>query len=101
MAEKQKSKPRLGFRMLINVALTMIVIFCCVSIVKMQNNIVEKKQELAELEESIEVIAAENDELARLIQSDDIGKYMEKIAVESGGYAYPDERRYYDTSRDN
>jgi hypothetical protein len=26
--------------------------------------------------------------------------YMEKVAVEERGYAYPDERRFYDTSRD-
>lgn len=97
---KKKSKPRLGFRMLMNVALVMFVIFCFVSIVTVQNSIVEKKHELAELQENIDVLAAENEELAKLIESDDIGKYMEKLAVESAGYAYPDERRYYDTSRD-
>ena len=50
--------------------------------------------------ENIEVLSAQNEELAELIASDDIGRYMEKLAVESGNYAYPDERRYYDTSRD-
>jgi len=75
-------------------------VFCTVSIVSVQNSIVEKKKELAKIEENIEVLSAQNEELAELIASDDIGRYMEKLAVESGNYAYPDERRYYDTSRD-
>ena len=45
-------------------------------------------------------LQSNNEELADLIESDDIGRYMEKLAVENNGYAYPDERRYYDTSRD-
>ena len=101
VAEKNKrQKQPVGFRMLINIALVMFVIFCAASIVTVQNSIVDKKKKLADLDEQIEVLAAQNDELATLIASDDIGKYMEKLAVESGGYAYPDERRYYDTSRE-
>ncbi|MCR5718007.1 MAG: hypothetical protein K6F80_03105 [Oscillospiraceae bacterium] len=53
---------------------------------------------MAELKESIESVTAQNEELAALIKSDDIGRYMEKLAVENNDYAYPDERRYYDTS---
>lgn len=97
--KKTSSKSKMGFEMLIHIALVMFVIFCAVSIVTTQNATVERKAELAELEEEIEVLAAENEELEELIASDDIGKYMEKLAVESAGYAYPDEKRYYDTSR--
>lgn len=97
--KKTASQP-LGVRILIRAALAMFVIFCTVSIITVQNTIVEKKKELAKIEENIEVLSAQNEELAELIASDDIGRYMEKIAVESGNYAYPDERRYYDTSRD-
>ena len=64
----------------------------------MQNSIVEKRRELAELNVQIETVTAQNEELADLIKSDDIGRYMEKLAVENNDYAYPDERRYYDTS---
>ncbi|MDE6087022.1 MAG: septum formation initiator family protein [Oscillospiraceae bacterium] len=86
-------------RTLIHIALVLFVIFCTVSIIRTQNAIVEQRQALAELEEQVDVLAAENEELAALIASDDIGSYMEKLALESAGYAYPDERRYYDTSR--
>ena len=78
----------------------MFAVFCTVSIISDQNSIVEKRKELAQIEENIEILSAQNEELAELIASDDIGRYMEKLAVESGNYAYPDERRYYDTSRD-
>ncbi|MDE5754074.1 MAG: septum formation initiator family protein [Oscillospiraceae bacterium] len=96
---ESRSKPGVGFRMLIHVALVMFVIFCAISIITTQNAIVEQRRNLAELEEQVDVLAAENEELAALIASDDIGSYMEKLALESAGYAYPDERRYYDTSR--
>jgi len=97
---KKYIRRRLGFRLLISAALAIFAVFCTVSIVSVQNSIVEKKKELAKIEENIEVLSAQNEELAELIASDDIGRYMEKLAVESGNYAYPDERRYYDTSRD-
>ncbi|MBR1553848.1 MAG: hypothetical protein IJ644_00470 [Oscillospiraceae bacterium] len=102
MPNRKKSKPKqpLPFRILIGAALAMFAVFCTVSIISDQNSIVEKRKELAELEENIEILSAQNEELAELIASDDIGRYMEKLAVESGNYAYPDERRYYDTSRD-
>ncbi|MBR4319560.1 MAG: hypothetical protein IKI37_06335 [Oscillospiraceae bacterium] len=100
MPDRKKSKQPFLFRMLIRAALAMFAVFCAVSIISAQNSIVEKKKELAQIEENIEVLSAQNEELAELIASDDIGRYMEKLAVESGNYAYPDERRYYDTSRD-
>lgn len=91
-------RPRFGARLLLRIALVLFIGACAVAFVRTQNSIVEKKRELAELNESIENVTAQNDELAALIQSDDIGRYMEKLAVENNDYAYPDERRYYDTS---
>lgn len=100
MPVKKKLKRPSPFRMLVNTAFAIFAVFCTVSIISSQNAIVEKKKELAQIEENIEVLSIQNEELAELIASDDIGRYMEKLAVESGNYAYPDERRYYDISRD-
>ena len=86
--------------LLVRVALALFVIFAVVSTVRLQNNIVEKRRELAEIEANIEIMKARNGELEDIIKSDDISRYMEKLAVEQNGYAYPDEKRYYDTSRD-
>lgn len=100
MAKKAKGdKLRFVFHLLLRIAAVLFVLFCAVSIVSIQNSIVEKKRELAQIEEDIMVITAKNEELQDLISADDMGRYMEKIAVESNGYAYPNEWRYYDTSR--
>lgn len=99
MPSETKRKSGSVVQTLIHIALVLFVIFCAVSIIRTQNAIVEQRQTLSELEEQVDVLAAENEELAALIASDDIGSYMEKLALETVGYAYPDERRYYDTSR--
>lgn len=99
-AKRLTDKPHFGARILLRIAFVLFVLFCAVSIVTLQNQIADKNRKLAAIEKEIEALSAENDELADLIKADDIGRYMEKLAVENNGYAYPDERRYYDTSRD-
>ncbi len=76
------------------------VIGCLISIVSTQSTLIEKKQELAELESAIDEVKAENVELERILESDDMDAYMERQAIEELNYAYPNERRFYDTSRD-
>lgn len=39
-------------------------------------------------------------EIQRVLDNNDMSEYMEKVALEDQGYAFPDERRFYDTSRD-
>ena len=46
-----------------------------------------------------EEVEADNAELQRTLDEDDINAYMEKLAIEKMNYPYPNERRYYDTSR--
>lgn len=97
-ARHPDDRPRLVPKLLMRFALVLFIGACVIAFVTTQNSIVEKKRELAELEKKIETVTAQNEELADLIASDDIGRYMEKLAVENNDYAYPDERRYYDTS---
>lgn len=100
--KRQENKPNFLFRMTMRIAAVLFVIFCIASIISAQSGIVEKEQQLAQIEEDIEIMKTANEELQDIIESDDIGRYMEKLAVENSSYsyAYPDERRYYDTSRD-
>lgn len=103
MAKKKKDsekKPNFMGSLLFRVAMVMFVLFCAYNFISVQNSIVEKKRELSQLEENIESLKVQNEELEDLIKTDDLGRYMEKLAVEDNDYAYPDERRYYDTSRD-
>lgn len=76
------------------------VVGCCISFFMTQATLAEKRAELAELEAAIAQIETENVELERILDSDDIQAYMEKQAIEELNYAYPNERRFYDTSRD-
>ena len=51
------------------------------------------------LEEEKEALTAENASYASILGEDDERAYMERIAIELYGYAYPSERRFYDTTR--
>ncbi len=100
--QRLSQKPGILTGMIFRGVVTLILVFCVVSIVSVQNSLEEKKRKKIALQEEIDMIAAENEELNEILQSEDISRYMEKLAVENGSYsyAYPDERRYYDTSRD-
>ena len=57
------------------------------------------QSELRSIDAKKQELEAENVELQRILEDDDMNAYMEKIAIEEMDYAYPNERRYYDTSR--
>lgn len=72
---------------------------CTILIISIQSNIAEKNTELQELKAQIMEYEAKNEDLSRILESGDSDRYMEKLAREDYGYAYPDEFRFYDTSR--
>ena len=74
-------------------------IACIISFVSTQVTLMEKRQEQAELERQIEQAKDEQLELQKFAETDDIEGYMEKAAIEEHNYAYPNERRFFDTSR--
>ena len=75
------------------------VIACFISIISTQASLAEKREELQELNVKIEEINNQNEEYKRLFNEDDINAYKEKLAIENMNYAYPNEIRFYDTSR--
>ncbi len=93
------SQPRFMFRLLQRTAAVAAIIGCTVLIISVQSSIAEKENELRELNEQISEYEAANEDLARIIDSGDTDSYMEMLAREEYGYAYPDEFRFYDTSR--
>lgn len=103
MPNKKKNdtgKKRLFNRGLVKLAAVSVIIGCGVLIVTTEKDCAEKEKELSKIQAEIDSYNEENTELQRVLESDDISSYMEKVAVEERGYAYPDERRFYDTSRD-
>lgn len=75
------------------------VIACFASIISTQASLAEKREELHQLQTKTEEIKSQNEEYQRLFNEDDINEYKEKLAIENMNYAYPNEIRFYDTSR--
>ena len=59
----------------------------------------EKQEELEALKLKGVQLEAENAEYESILSEEDERTYMERLAIERLGYAYPDERRFYDTTR--
>lgn len=75
-------------------------LICCVALIftiRMDYN--EKSEELESIQAKIDECVLENAELERVLANDELFlTYMERVAREHD-YAYPDERQFYDTSR--
>lgn len=101
----KKKKKKSGRKSLFNgglvkLVVTSVIIGCGALIVTTEKDCAEKEKELSAIQAELDAYEAENTELQRVLESDDMSSYMEKVAVEERGYAYPDERRFYDKSRD-
>ncbi len=81
------------------VVIAAVFVVCIISIVSTQATLLTKKQELEDLKAAVAAADAERLELEKFVDTDDIEGYMEKAAIEQLNYAYPNERRFYDTSR--
>ena len=102
MSGRRSSPKRKGLfnRGLVKLAAVAVIIGCGVLLIATEKDCYEKEQELVAIQTKIDEYETENAELQRVLDSDDKGSYMEKVALEERGYAYPDERRFYDTTRD-
>lgn len=85
-------------RLIITVTSFVFVMYCVTSIIMTQAEIAEKKQELDVLAEKAEKLEEENAEYLSILSEEDERAFMERYAVEVLGYAYPNERRFYDTA---
>lgn len=80
-----------------------IVVFCfCVyaslTIIKVQADIKDKRSELAEINQKIEIVKEKNEVLYHNLEMQNDEDYIEHVAKEKLGYGYPDERVYFDVS---
>lgn len=98
-ARKNVSRPKFIFRIIQRTAAVAAIIGCTILIISVQSTIAEKNSELKLLQNQISEYEAKNEDLTRILNSGDANRYMEKLAREDYGYAYPDEFRFYDTSR--
>ena len=100
MRHEKEKKKGLFNRGLVKLAAVAVTIGCGVLIASTQKDCSEKEEQVRLIQTKIDDYETENAELQRVLESDDLNEYMEKVALEKRGYAYPDERRFYDTTRD-
>ena len=100
MKHEKQNKKGLFNRGLVKLAAAAAIIGCGVLIASTQKDCKEKEEQMKLIQTKINAYETENAELQRVLDSDDLNAYMEKVALEERGYAYPDERRFYDTTRD-
>lgn len=77
-----------------------VVIGCGILLYTTERDCRAKEKEMVAIQAKIDSHEEENAELQIVLDSDDMSEYMERVALEERGYAYPGERRFYDTSRD-
>lgn len=95
--QKSETVKKSKSRFLKPVVFVIAVFFCLyavVDIISQQAQIAQLKKETDTISQKITVAKQQKDEYSRLLNSDE-KEYMEKIAVEKLGYAYPNERRFY------
>ncbi|MGN0677763.1 MAG: septum formation initiator family protein [Ruminococcus sp.] len=103
MPRKKKPKKAKGKSFFNNIPFKIVavaLVICCTAIsVSTEYDRMQKEEELLSIQEKIKDYENENAELQRNLEGDDMTAYIEKVAREDFNYAYPDEQRFYDTSR--
>ncbi|MBR6102016.1 MAG: septum formation initiator family protein [Ruminococcus sp.] len=93
-AAVKPSKKRLG-HIIAFIAVFCLIVYSIFTIISQQAQIVQLKKQSSELSAQITEQEQKNDEFNRLLSTGDENEYMERVAVEQLGYAYPNERRFY------
>ena len=75
-----------------------VCVYVLISFVQMQAEIKDKKALVNEIQQKCEDQRAYNEQVQEILDQQDDEKYIERIAREKLGYAYPDERVYIDIS---
>lgn len=100
----QKKAKKLKEKSVINsllLKLVSIALLVCCTVISISNEYerAQKNEELEAINQKINDYKAENAELQQNLESNDMTSYIERVALEDFNYAYPDEQRFYDTSR--
>lgn len=96
---RKKVKKNILLNIGFTLAFLIFVVACIAYIVSTQSGIAEKEAELAQLNERVEQAQDLNGEYRQILNGDGYSEYIEKIAIDEFGYAYPGEIRFYDMNR--
>jgi cell division protein FtsB len=92
----KKNKRSVPLALLGFIAALFLIIYCLAEFINLQAQIEEQQSALADLQNQKFELELDNAELEGILNETDERLYIEKVAIENG-YAYPNERRYYDS----
>jgi hypothetical protein len=92
----KKNKRSVPIALLGGIAALFLIIYCIAEFINLQAQIEEQRNILTGLENKKVELELDNAELEGILNETDERLYIEKVAIENG-YAYPNERRYYDS----
>ena len=88
-----------GASIILAVAAFALVCYFFISFFNLRAQVSAKRDEVKSLQTQVSEQNEENAELAQMLESGDLDSFVEKRARDEDlGYAYPDERVYYDMS---
>lgn len=100
MAKKQKNdKPKKKTSLsglFLKLALSAAAVYLVVSFVNGQLQVAGMRRDLQEVKDQTAQVAQENKDLQEILDSGDENAYIERVAREKLGYAWPDERVFVD-----
>lgn len=97
-AYNKKHRTRSPGMLFLGIAVAAVVCFSFTNIVRNKLELAKKQEELAELQQKVADLETENASYENILNEEDERTYMERLAKEKLGYAYPDELRFYDTT---
>ena len=97
--KKNAKKPKSSFRgKLLKIAVALASAYLVVSFVSGQLEVSAKQHQLAEITAQVEQQAEKNIEMQAMMDAENEDAYIERVAREKLGYAYPNERVFIDIS---
>ena len=101
VVERPKKKSRLRY-ILLYLAAIGFVFYAVITIINQNVKIAEKRAELSEIQQHINVVEIESDYLEKVqnYEGDELNEYMEKIAKEDLGYVSNGERIFINVAGD-
>ena len=79
-------------------AFAALLVYGIILTAKQQIDVMAKRQELADLQRQCQEQILKNEQLSNMLENENEAEYVERIARDQFGYAYPDERIYVDVS---
>ena len=96
MAKEKAERPKGNF--LLRASVLLFMLYVVVSLVRIQGDIQQSGEALAAIEQQNEEQRIANKELERMLSDGTEEEYIERIAREKLGYAYPEEQVLIDIS---